>query len=157
MLTDWQTHDHAGIRSFLADDLIKRIMLMCASGRGFTVSPTYHGLPFEYVGIEAEPAFCNEHPPMNKDVLLQCTRVVWNIDIEIHIHIQSQGLIFSELCLIGLPAIRNLAKSWRLSCKPRMRSADSIPMCRLVFVFFHWKCTQALQKSLNFEYKTCMF
>ena len=29
----------------------------------------------------------------------------------------------------------------------RMRSADSIPMCRLEFVFFHWKCTQVLQKN----------
>ena len=38
----------------------------------------------------------------------------------------------------------------------RMRSADSIPMCRLVFVFLHWKCTQVLQKSLSLSIKhTC--
>ena len=35
----------------------------------------------------------------------------------------------------------------------RMRSADSIPMCRLEFVFFHWKCTQVLQKSLSLSIK----
>ena len=57
----------------------------------------------------------------------------------------------------SLPAIRNLAKSWRLSCKPRMRSADSIPMCRLEFVFFHWKCTQVLQKSLSLSIKHACF
>ena len=48
-----------------------------------------------------------------------------------------------------------------LSCKPRMlkrmRSADSIPMCRLVFVFFHWKCTQILQKSLSLSIKHACF
>ena len=57
----------------------------------------------------------------------------------------------------SLPAIRNLAKSWRLSCKPRMRSADGIPMWRLAFVFFLWKCTQVLQKSLSLSIKHACF
>ena len=39
----------------------------------------------------------------------------------------------------------------------RMRSADSIPMCRLAFVFFHWKCTQVLQKSLSLSIKHACF
>ena len=29
--------------------------------------------------------------------------------------------------------------------------------CRQAFVFFHWKCTQELQKILEFEYETDMF
>ena len=57
----------------------------------------------------------------------------------------------------SLPAIRNLAKSWHLSCKPRMRSADRIPMSRLAFVFFHWKCTQVLQKSLSLSINHACF
>ena len=39
----------------------------------------------------------------------------------------------------------------------RMRSTDSIPMCRLEFVFFHWKCTQVLQKSLSLSVKHACF
>ena len=34
---------------------------------------------------------------------------------------------------------------------------DSIPMCRLEFVFFHWKCTQVLQKSLSLSIKYVCF
>ena len=39
----------------------------------------------------------------------------------------------------------------------RMRSADSIPMCRLEFVFFNWKCTQVLQKSFSLSIKHAKF
>ena len=37
----------------------------------------------------------------------------------------SLGLSTPICSIISLPQIRNLAKRWRLSCKPRMRSADS--------------------------------
>ena len=56
----------------------------------------------------------------------------------------------------SLPAIRNLAKNWRLSYKPRMRSADSIPIVS-TNVFLPLKMYTGITKILEFEYKTCMF
>ena len=44
---------------------------------------------------------------------------------------------------------QELALVMQTTHAPRMRSADSIPMCRLEYIFFHWKCTQVLHKSLS--------
>ena len=77
--------------------------------------------------------------------------------MEIHSNSPKLYYGFNLILEFSLPAIRNLAKSWCLSCKPCMHSADSIPMCRLEFVFFHWKCTQVLQKSLSLSIKHACF
>ena len=50
-----------------------------------------------------------------------------------------------------------LAKRWRLSCKPRMRSADSIPIVSTSVCFLPLKMYTGITKILEFEYKTGMF
>ena len=57
----------------------------------------------------------------------------------------------------SLPQIRNLAKRWRLSCKLRMRSADSIPIVSTSVCFLPLKMYTGITKILEFEYKTDMF
>ena len=57
----------------------------------------------------------------------------------------------------SLPQIRNLAKRGRLSCKPRMRSADSIPIVSTSVCFLPLKMYTCITKILEFEYKTDMF
>ena len=72
----------------------------------------------------------------------------------------SMGLfewIFGKIQLIdkfSVLHIRNLAKRWRFSYKPLMRSTDSIPIVSTSCCFLHWKCAQVLQKSLSIK-QTC--
>ena len=62
------------------------------------------------------------------------------------------------LCRILATAnLRNLAKRWRLSCKPRMRSADSIPIVSTSVCFLPLKMYTGIFKILEFEYKTDFF
>ena len=55
-----------------------------------------------------------------------------------------------------LPQIRNLAKRWHLSCKPRMRSADSIPIVSTRVCLLPLKMYTGITKILAIEYKTDM-
>ena len=51
----------------------------------------------------------------------------------------------------------NVAKRWRLSCKPRMRTADSIPIVSTSVCFLPLKMYTGITKLLEFEYKTDTF
>ena len=55
----------------------------------------------------------------------------------------------------SLSQISNLAKRWRVSCKPRMRSADSIPIMSTSVCFLPLEMYTGITNK--FEYKTDFF
>ena len=73
------------------------------------------------------------------------------------ISIQFSSIKFISI-QFSLPAIRNFGQEMALIMQNHACAALTVSRsCRLAFVFFHWKCTQVLQKILEFEYKTVMF